>query len=553
MARESDNGETMRSLRNISILFFVVWFAIYFESASFAFQQPQGTFELKVPGMNVSSIASLRDTELTIRDSSGKQTNYQRNPRYDTPDQQWIAFSSREAQQVIRWPRSNTGSMQIGTLQQGQIQFTPSKMLIQSLGNSGSGRGELILPPGNTNRPLSPSDAFAINPIPNATIGQSNAGPLGLPTMTPLHLGIGPGGSRQYLSFGAGNTFGLLNGASDVSSAWYVAPAGNDMVRIQQRALDGWQAIGLSTGQSDMDWNAWRRQRMRSPSRPGMGSFGTGSNSFTGARGPMGNLALGMYPLGGGSDQLWRIVPYAGGYCFENVLLPGYGLTCSGNGALFLKPIVYDPWQIWFPLQPVMSLPVPQYRTVQQQFVANPPLPPINITLLNTHQDELLILFADHRNSRNPTKIRIPVGKGEPIQIQRDAGGSIVETVEIADALGNWSQQQYTTPVPPSVLYDLSVYEIFLQSIAIDRTGKSPNPVEDTNYQPRSIGYFLIPPGSEMQPDMVIDVYQTAVEAGNAGAVRRLNERDLKGDANSNTKDPLKELLQQFQSQRAAF
>jgi hypothetical protein len=103
------------------------------------------------------------------------------------------------------------------------------------------------------------------------------------------------------------------------------------------------------------------------------------------------------------------------------------------------------------------------------------------------------------------------------------------------------------------VLYDMSVYEIFLQSIAIDRTGTSPNPIEDVNYQPRSVGFFLIPPGDELPPNAVIDAYRVAQESENQGAVRRLSERDLKGDSNSTTNDPLKDILQKFQKQRAAF
>jgi hypothetical protein len=121
------------------------------------------------------------------------------------------------------------------------------------------------------------------------------------------------------------------------------------------------------------------------------------------------------------------------------------------------------------------------------------------------------------------------------------------------DAFGNWNQQQYNTPIPPTVLYDISVYEEFLQSIAIDRTGKSPNPIEDVNYQPRSIGFFLVPPGDELPEVAEIDAYRIAEDSQNPGAVRRLNPRDLQKNNATPSADPLRELLNKFQKQRAAF
>ncbi len=83
------------------------------------------------------------------------------------------------------------------------------------------------------------------------------------------------------------------------------------------------------------------------------------------------------------------------------------------------------------------------------------------------------------------------------IDVERDNGATKVETFEVRDVNGFWNRREFRTDIPPATLYDLSVYEEFLQSIAIDRTGTSPDPIEDVNYQPRSIGLFLLPPGSQ--------------------------------------------------------
>lgn len=60
-----------------------------------------------------------------------------------------------------------------------------------------------------------------------------------------------------------------------------------------------------------------------------------------------------------------------------------------------------------------------------------------------------------------------------------------------------------------------------MQSVAIDRTGKSPSVIEDINMQGRGIGRFVLPAGSHLQSG-TIDVYQMAEAVGNPGAVAPL-------------------------------
>jgi hypothetical protein len=338
--------------------------------------------------------------------------------------------------------------------------------------------------------------------------------------MTAVHLAAGNVSGRQFLTMQGSNRFGFASQAAGVESAWYITPVSYNIVRLQQRSGANWLAIGIGNGS--------RRA----------------SNGYP----------VSLLPIQNGVEQLWQIQNMAnGGYCFESLMYPGFGLTCIPNRGLSLQPITFDPWQLWWPSAPTFVLPQIQYRTVQQQVIANPSLPPVFANITNTHSDTLVVLLADRRNPSSLKKLKIAAGKSERIQMDRDPGATIVETFETMDGFGNWQQQQFSTTIPANVLYDISVYEEFLQSIAIDRTGTSPNPIEDVNYQPRSIGFFLVPPGDALSEESEIDAYQIAMSAQNPGSVRRLSQRDLelgnKGPAN----DPLKDLLKQFRKQRGSF
>jgi hypothetical protein len=115
----------------------------------------------------------------------------------------------------------------------------------------------------------------------------------------------------------------------------------------------------------------------------------------------------------------------------------------------------------------------------------------------------------------------------------------VVETHEWVDPLGNVTRQEYSNPIPAAERYDISVYEKFLQSIAIDRTGKSPNKIEDINYQPKSVGRFVVPAGERLPERASIDVFGQARQANNPGGVRRI-QMPASPVANP---DPLREIL----------
>ncbi len=523
-------------------------------------QDPQssGTFELTAQGLSEPSIATVTPNELVIREPAGKIIRYQRSARHDTADQQLLGYSSRQAQQVIRWPVSSTGRMQIGSLKNGQIEYAWSKMAIansQTLSAPVSS-GD-ILPPGFEN---SLTGRVSRGQAPNVSMSNLQ----NLPSMTAMHLSVGTPNERQFLGLRGGNQFGFLNQATGAESAWYIAPVSDNIVRLQQSQQNDWLAIGLGNapdGFARSSRLSHRSGAFGGNAFPAGGSFGGGAfpagGSFGGggARRSNAPFPISLSPIHNGADQLWRIqtAQGLGGYCFESLLYPGMALTCIPNQGLTLQNMNYDPWQVWWPQVPSFALPAPQFRTVQQQIIPNPPLRPVSARILNTHSDTLLVLVADRRQPQSLQKLRIPSRGSELVHLERDPGGTIVETVETMDSFGNWNQQQFRTPIPPTVLYDISVYEEFLQSIAIDRTGKSPNVIEDINYQPRSIGFFLVPPGDELPEVAELDAFRIAEDAQNPGGVRKLSPRDLQKTDASSTSDPLKDLLKQFQKQRAAF
>lgn len=342
-------------------------------------------------------------------------------------------------------------------------------------------------------------------------------------SMSPLHLAAGDAGQRIFLQSNARGELFFSRQPIGIESAWYVVPVAQDMVRIQQSIGNRWYALGIDS--------QGRRTR---------GSI---------------VADVGFFPIGDSAQQLWRIQSLTiGGYLIENVGLPGVWLTCGQNGGLWLQPLGNTPYQVWWPQQPAFPLPIPQFRNVSEQYVPNTLLPPSQLRINNSHSETLFLLLTDRRSPNSSSKLRIPAGGSESVVLDRDAGGTILQTIEVADALGNWERYEFQIPVPPSILYDLSVYEEFLQSIAIDRTGKSPNVIEDINYQPRSVGFFLLPAGDGLPQSGSIDAYGAAVEANNPGAVRRIPKKDLPNSSSqSPPRDPLKDLLDQIQSKRGKF
>lgn len=244
------------------------------------------------------------------------------------------------------------------------------------------------------------------------------------------------------------------------------------------------------------------------------------------------------------ADQLWRMVPslaVQGAVRFESAAYPGRYLAGHRDSRVSLERAGGSPAQNWFvdTAQPPNQVVIPSLQLVQHSVRPLAPLPPVKTALTNSRDNEVWVVLTDLRNGTEQ-HLKIPARDGVEVELQRDSGAAFVESYQVTSALGNVYREEFSTSVPPATLYEITVYERFLQSIAIDRTGKSPNRIEDINYQPRSIGVFLIPAGDQFQGGR-LEVYELAKQQNNAGGVRPIKPENWEGGGGS--LDPLEQAL----------
>lgn len=475
--------------------------------------QGQQVFELTAPQLGARSEAVLSAERLQVTSSTGSVSLYLREPRFDSNDGAWLGYYDRNANQVLRWPANNSGNMQIGSVRGTSVEYRLSQMAVRPLGRQ---------PERAAQRPNLPSQSEVLPPaMPESGL----QGPLANLRRSDLFESIfrrqqeEPSAEMlQLMALDQGNTPWLLarNGASelravqagaDAQQDWWVAPAGAGYVRLETYHRGRVQAVATRDGRS-----------------------------------------LLLQPLSQDARQLWKVHGGRGqqSYLLENAFYPGRCLTHLGNGQLALQSINFGAPQLWVPITaPVLPNFDPFWRSVSREVHANPGLPPAQIELVNSHRNALLVLLGDTRQGNAFETIRIEPNSSTTVSLDRDAGATLVETVEIRSTLGVWDRQQLVTAVPAGAYYDISVYEEHLQSIAIDRTGKSPNPIEDINYVPKSVGWFPLPGGAELPSRGTIDVYQRGKSANNPGAVRRLDPKQFDDPP---AERPLESILREFQS-----
>ncbi len=498
----------------------------------------QERFRLDAPAAGVSADAYLTAAELVVVDQAGKNTAYLRDTQFDSQDGQWLGYFARNLNQVIRWPISGSGNMQIGDVRGRSVDYRTSQMTIQALDRVA--QRPVLPPPMNTQQPLRPDPQLADSQRQNSLLNPLNTNPLNTNplrpaagaadgfvdslqgiTPSPIFSSIQDGrdarsqmlqlstfdqrGAQLYLT--RDRSSGLTLSRDPIAeSSWWVVPAGNRYVRVQH-----YQNGRVSTLSANR------------------------------------NHSVSLSAISQDPRQLWRVSNSAANrnrFVLENAMYSGMCMSSFG-GQLHLQPINYSPAQWWVPLAaPTLPNFEPFWRTVNQEVHANSPLPPAQLGLLNSHRNALIVLLADQRQAGQVQQLRIESGKTATVTLDRDAGATIVESYEIRSLSGVWERQQFTTAVPPRTIYDLSIYEEFLQSIAIDRTGKSPNPIEDVNYMPKSVGWLQIPAGAALPMNSTMDVFSQARSANNPGAVRRLDPKQFEFEP----KSPTEAILEEFKS-----
>ncbi|MEM9587006.1 MAG: hypothetical protein AAGA03_06960 [Planctomycetota bacterium] len=203
-------------------------------------------------------------------------------------------------------------------------------------------------------------------------------------------------------------------------------------------------------------------------------------------------------------------------------------------GPVFGGPVFGGPniqVQISSPLP--RRVPWPQSTIIDVREVPNPRLPPARLTMFNGGPRTIEVTVLDEVDPQGTQRFKLGRGEGRPVTIQRDSGGTRIRTVETFDRWGYPVTQEYTSVIPPASRYEVVVHEWAIQSIAIDRTGKSPNMIEDINRQGKGLGRFLLPPGDQLRSGR-IDVYRQAKSMGNQGTVTPLLDPERSGQPRDN-------------------
>jgi hypothetical protein len=434
----------------------------------------QDRFELVVPSTDVVSTAERTAGTLRITDATGAVTIYRRNPQYDSGDGTDMAYASRDAGQVIRWPADNRGAMHIGTPDaSGGWTFRESRMRI---------------------RPLA-TDQFstAIDPDVYYRVISEAAG------AADLCLAVDRSGSA------------IVQTAADaVTQQWRLVEAGAGYFRLQCPGHVQRQVLGIAPG-------SFQPRLQRAANDVG---------------------------------QLWQIAPveHRPG-CFRLTSaaddLRGRCLAVDRRGSVTLARYGWREDQYWTfrRLAPIPAPLLASQRTASRQIAPNPPLPTARVELVNSHSKELWILIADLANPAQPLRLKIPPGQSQTVSLARDPGATLVEVYESVSPYGSVRRDELVTQLPPAVLYDVSVYEVILQSISIDRTVPGGR-LDRTNYSPKSVGLFPVPPGAALQ-DGRLDVYEMARQQENPGAVRRIDPEAWSDEPQP--EHPVDSLLRQFQ------
>ena len=506
------NTQLVHRRRRLGLFTVLVWVCLSFSRSSDArlFAQvdrvvPSGYgqwhFELNARKRGIKASAVLTTRLLQVVDSSGQVTNYVRTSRYDSDDRQWLGFYSQDINQVIRWPIGNNGRFKIGTPSGNSVTYRLSEMEILSTAST-------------------PAPSSIMEPI-GGQAGQRSSLRPELPLLTP-QTGVG----ELLADLAVSKLFDVISKSKTTNASK------GQLVRLA--SVDSRGAPWLLSHDST---------RLRAVSNSGRGAdwwvspVGNGYvrvQSYSG--GKIYSLAanrggrLNLDPATQDPQQFWRVSGGRGQnrFVLENVAYAGNCLAHLGGGNLALQPITYAPTQMWSPyVAPSTPAFQPFWRSVNTEIVPNSQLPPAQLQLINTHKYALVVALGDIRRGNDFDQIRIEPNSSETVQLDRDSGATIVETVEIRSPLGGWKTEQYVTAIPPRALYDISVYEEHLQSIAIDATGTSPNPIEDVNYVPKSVGWLPLPAGQGIPAYGRIDLYPKARERNNPGAVRRLDPKQF--------------------------
>lgn len=228
------------------------------------------------------------------------------------------------------------------------------------------------------------------------------------------------------------------------------------------------------------------------------------------ATGPAGAVAIS--PTTADPRQLWRSRKTAAGVQLESLAYPGRALAGGADGVVQLERSSGAPAQQWLgrfgPLPPAIEL--PPVQLAERIWEADPERPPVTVRFANPTRRSLRFQLIDRSGRQQWPVIELLPGRTQELRVPRRSGGRLIERYRVETPFGVVEQGQTVTNIPPPVDFIVRVTEKTIQSIAIDRTGKSPQVIEDIQYRPREIGSFALPAGDRLREGTTIDLLRNA-------------------------------------------
>ncbi|MGV3484224.1 MAG: hypothetical protein ACO1RT_07390 [Planctomycetaceae bacterium] len=197
------------------------------------------------------------------------------------------------------------------------------------------------------------------------------------------------------------------------------------------------------------------------------------------------------------------------------------------------------------PRFPPLGFTAPRSVLIDSKVVASPPLPPARVVLMHRRNEPLHVEVFDRKQHRSIYRGEVSPGAPVELSLPRDAGGYVRDTYRSVGLDGRPVQREVIRALPSEPRYDVVVHRWQVQSIAIDRTGKSPSAVEDVQFHGQPLGRFSLPAGSRLI-DGQLDVYRNAVAAGNQAVVAPLSPATQDDGPSS---DPLGQAIRELNRQ----
>ena len=154
-------------------------------------------------------------------------------------------------------------------------------------------------------------------------------------------------------------------------------------------------------------------------------------------------------------------------------------------------------------------------KLVSRNLVPNPPLPPAQVTLINSGSDPLIVQIVDLFDPRQPPEQNIPAGSDVQISLARESGGTLEETFLIPGPGGLLLEQTESHQIPPEQRFTLTIWsdkETYKVLPFKDAKKGAPKSVTEgfSRRTQVSLGVLPIAPGELLRDGEQFDLVQIA-------------------------------------------